>query len=83
MRMVCMSTSGDIATGMRLSGVETFVIKDFEKAKQKMNELCKDENVGILGLTEDIYENLSREIKEYTKINNLPLIVELPNTKRI
>ena len=37
MRMVCISNSNDITVGLRLSGVQSFFIKDEEEIKNKKN----------------------------------------------
>ncbi len=81
MRMVCISNSNDITVGLRLAGVQSFFIKDEQKIKSKIRELAQDSDVGILNVTESIYEIARDEIEEISNTQNLPLIVTIPNTK--
>ena len=81
MRMVCISNSNDITVGLRLSGVQSFFIKDEEEIKNKIKEVSEDEDVGILNVTESVYEIAKDELDEIKNTKNLPLIVKIPNTK--
>lgn len=81
MRMVCISNNNDITVGLRLAGVQSFFIRDEEKIKSKIKEIAKDSNVGILNVTESIYEIAKKELEEISNTQNLPLIVKIPNTK--
>ena len=81
MRMVCISNSNDITVGLRLSGVQSFFIKDEEEIKNKIKEVSEDEDVGILNVTESVYEIAKDELDEIQNTRNLPLIVKIPNTK--
>lgn len=81
MRMVCISRSNDIAIGLRLAGVQSFLIKDEKEIKDKIRELSKDANVGIINVTEDVYEIAKAELNSISKTQDLPLIVKIPNSK--
>lgn len=81
MRMVCISHSNDITVGLRLSGVQSFFIRDPFEIKSKIKEIAKDSNVGILNVTEVVYEIAKKELEEISSSQNLPLIVKIPNTK--
>lgn len=81
MRMVCISNSNDITVGLRLSGVQSFFIKDEQKIKAKIKEIAQDSEVGILNVTESIYEIAKEELEQIQNTQNLPLIVKIPNTK--
>lgn len=81
MRMVCISRSNDIAIGLRLAGIQSFFIKDENKIKEKIAELSKDADVGILNVTEEVYEIAKLELEKISKRQNLPLIVKIPNSK--
>ncbi len=81
MRMVCISRSNDIAIGLRLAGVQSFFIKDENKIKEKIAELSKDADVGILNVTEEVYEIAKIELEKISKEQELPLVVKIPNSK--
>ena len=67
MRMVCISRSNDIAIGMRLAGIQSFFIRNENEIKEKIKELSKDKDVGIINVTEEVYEIAKNELE---KISN-------------
>ena len=81
MRMVCISKKKDIAVGLRLAGVQSFAIKDNDEIRKKVRELAKDENVGIINVTEEVYEAIKDELDKISETQELPLIVMIPNSK--
>lgn len=81
MRMVCISRSNDIAIGLRLAGVQSFFIKDEERIKEKVKELSKDADVGIINVTEEVYEIAKLELEKISKEQKLPLVVRIPDSK--
>ena len=81
MRMVCISKEHDITVGLRLSGVQSFSMIDDIDIINKIKELSKDENVGIINVTEEVYEIAKNEIEEILENQDLPLIVKIPNSK--
>lgn len=81
MRMVCISRSNDIAIGLRLAGVQSFFIRDENKIKEKIAELSKDADVGILNVTEEVYEIAKSELDAISRTQDLPLVVKIPNSK--
>lgn len=80
MRMVCISKSNDIAIGLRLAGVQSFFIRDDIEIKNKIKELSKDSNVGIINVTGEVYEIAKEELDEISNNQDLPLIVKIPNS---
>lgn len=81
MRMVCISKSNDIAVGLRLAGVQSFFIRDDRKIKEKIQELSTDTDIGIINVTEEVYEIAKEELEKISSTKELPLIVKIPNTK--
>ena len=80
MRMVCVSNEHDIATGLRLAGVQSFSISQEEEIKNKIIELSKDSDVGIINVTEKVYDITKKEIENIIENQELPLIVKIPNS---
>lgn len=80
MRMVCISKSLDISVGLRLAGVESFFIKDNNQIKNKIIELSKDSDIGIINVTEEVYKIAEKELNEISNKQDLPLIVTIPNS---
>lgn len=81
MRMVCISKNNDIAVGLRLAGVQSFFIRDDIEIKEKIKELAVDDNVGIINVTEEVYEIAKEELESISNSKDLPLIIKIPNTK--
>lgn len=81
MRMVCISKEHDIAVGLRLAGVQSFSIRDNEEIKNKIIELSNDDDVGIINVTEEVYDIARYEIEKVLEEHDLPLIVKIPNSK--
>ena len=81
MRMVCISRSNDIAIGMRLAGIQSFFIRGENEIKEKIRELSKDKDVGIINVTEEVYEIAKNELEKISNEQELPLVAKIPNTK--
>ena len=79
--MVCISRSNDIAIGMRLAGIQSFFIRGENEIKEKIRELSKDKDVGIINVTEEVYEIAKNELEKISNEQELPLVVKIPNTK--
>lgn len=81
MRMVCISRNNDIGVGLRFAGIQTFIIDEAENIVIKLKDLIKDEDVGIINVTEDVYNLCHEEIDKITQKKDFPLIIKIPNTK--
>lgn len=81
MRMVCISKEHDIGVGLRLAGIQSFTISQDEEIKNKIIELSKDPDVGIINVTEEVYDIAKDEINSIIENQELPLISRIPNTK--
>ena len=70
----------DTATGLRLAGVkELFIPEDNELSL--WNQIKEREDIGILFVTEEIVRALNKHLKDYRIINNVPIIIEIPDKK--
>ena len=47
MKMVCISKSNDIAVGLRLAGVDSYVIRKDEDILRKIDELSLIEDIAV------------------------------------
>ena len=56
MKMYCISQDIDTAVGLRLTGIETTVVSEKEKIDSEIDQVLQDQNVGVLIVTEAIYE---------------------------
>lgn len=82
MKMVCISKSNDIAVGLRLAGVESYIIRDNNEILKKIDEILLLDDIAIINVTEDVYEIAKEKLDEITKKMELPLILIIPNTKK-
>lgn len=77
MKMFCISDDLDIAVGLKLTGIKTVILDEKSKIDEKIDEIVKDDSIGILIITNNIYQ-ISNEKIDYIKNNRkLPLIVQI------
>lgn len=71
-------------TGFMLSGVEGYVAESPPQALQKIGELSRRDDVGLLVVSDDISEPIREELNNIRVKNPIPVIYELPgpNSKR-
>lgn len=77
MKMFCISQDVETAVGLRLTGIETAVAEGKEEADSKVEQVLKDEKVGILIVTEAIYEMSKAKLDEVQRTRKLPLVVQI------
>ncbi len=77
MKMFCISDDLDIAVGLKLTGIKSVILDEKSKIDEKIDEIVKDDSIGILIITNNIYQ-ISNEKIDYIKNNRkLPLIVQI------
>lgn len=77
MKMFCISDSLETALGLKLSGVESSVLKDKEKIDKKIDEILENPEIGILVVTEDVYKISIEKFEDIKKHRRIPLIVKI------
>lgn len=68
-------------TGFRLAGVKDAYEVEAGRAAGVLKELFKDENIGLIIISERIAEQIRRDIDRLTEGKVTPLIVEIPDKK--
>lgn len=76
--MVGITTSNDLAVGLRLAGAECFVMKTPDAIKEKVKEIAKDPEVGVLNVTKKVYDLAKEELDKISNTQDLPLVVTIP-----
>jgi len=66
----------EFAVGFRLSGIDCKILKD-DNLLKKIEEIAKDSNIGIIIVTDSLYQKSQKEINEFRRKNKFPLIVNL------
>ena len=75
MKMYCISQDIDTAVGLRLTGIETTVVSEKEKIDSEIDQVLQDQNVGVLIVTEAIYEMAKTKLEGIRQNTKLPLVV--------
>lgn len=78
------SVVGDLTTitGFRLAGVkDAYEVEEPSKAVSVLKELLKDENMGLIIISEKIADKLREDLKRLTEGRFTPLVVEIPDKK--
>ena len=78
MKMFCISDTLDISLGLRLSGIEYVILEKRDEVLEKLDELLKDKDYGIIILTDEIYKLVSDKIEILEKKKNIPLYIKIP-----
>lgn len=77
MKILGISNNRDTAIGLKLGGIDTIIIKQSQEVKEKIEQITANENIGILVITNEIYEMASKEIDNIIYNRKLPLIVKI------
>ena len=79
MRMFLISDNVDTKTGMRLAGIDGFVVHERDEVKHALKEALSDPEIGLVLITEKLAELISGEIYKLKLSYRTPLIVEIPD----
>lgn len=79
MKMYLISDNVDTLTGMRLAGVEGEVAHGRKEAKEAVEKILEDKNLGILLLTEKLSFEIPELVDEIKLNRKQPLLVEIPD----
>ncbi len=84
MRKVVIFADIDSADGFRMAGVETFEGNDnVAQNKQILMRLVNDDDIGIVGVTEDIINGIDEGTRAKIERLERPIMVTLPTTKQL
>lgn len=81
MKSFLISDNRDTWVGMRLTGVNGVLVRDRENALKAIKDAMKDEEIGILILTERVVDMVSSEVMELKLKCKTPLIIEIPDRR--
>ncbi|HBV67026.1 MAG TPA: ATP synthase subunit F, partial [Clostridiales bacterium] len=76
MRSYLISDNMDTWVGLRLAGIDGIIVNDRENALKEMKTAVKNQDIGILILTEKIVDMIKDEYLEYKLKSKTPLIIE-------
>ena len=70
----------DTAVGLRLAGVQELYVPNGD-ADALWKNLSERDDIGVVFITEQVAEDIEKQLKEYRLRNALPIIVEIPDKK--
>lgn len=79
MRTMLISDNNDTLVGMRLGGVKSVLAGNREEVLQAIEFALSKEEIGILIVTERVFEMAKAELLEIRMNRRTPLIVEIPD----
>lgn len=82
MKILGITHRKELAIGFRLCGIEVIHLEQKEDIIRCIEEIKNRKDVGILVITDTIYNMLKQEIDNIRENVKLPLIVQIPNVER-
>lgn len=79
MKMYLISDNVDTYTGMRLAGVDGIVVHEKDELHEALQNVLKDDSVGIVLLTEKFGREFPDIIDEFRLERKMPLLIEIPD----
>lgn len=77
MKIFCISDSLETAVGLKLSGVESSILDDKEKIDNKIDDILQNPEIGILVVTDNVYNMSKEKLDEIKEFRRIPLIVKI------
>ena len=74
MKIFCLTDDQELEVGLKLAGCDAISLKETNEIKEKIDEIIKNPNIGILVINQGIYNKLKDQIDKIREINKLPLI---------
>lgn len=79
MRTMLISDNNDTLVGMRLGGVKSVLASNREEVIEAIEFALSKEEVGILIVTERVFDMAKAELLDIRMNRRIPLIVEIPD----
>ena len=79
MKSYLISDNMDTFVGMKMAGIESIILHEREEIIKKIEELRKDEEIGIIIVTEKIALLIPDEVSKIKLSKERPLLIEIPD----
>lgn len=77
MKMYCISDNMDTAVGLKLTGIDAVVVQEKEEIEIEVKKVLENETIGILIVTDKIYELAQERLEEIRQKRKMPLLVKI------
>lgn len=79
MRAFMISDNIDTFVGLKFAGIDSIVLHSREELIEKLEELKKNKDIGIIILTEKAAALAEDKVREIKLSKSIPLVVEIPD----
>lgn len=79
MKSFLISDNKDTIVGLRLAGIEGVLAQSKEEIKSSFREAIENRNIGIILLTETVFEQIKDRVLEQKISGDTPLITTIPD----
>ncbi len=77
MKILGISDNRDTAVGLKLGGIDTVIMKNNKEIIEKIHQITENKQVGILVITNKIYEMAKKEFDNIIFNSKFPLVVRI------
>lgn len=78
MKSFLISDNNDTIIGLRLAGIEGVLANTKEEIEKHFNRAINDPEIGIIIITENIFEKIKQEVLEFKQKGSTQLITTIP-----
>lgn len=79
MKFHLITDNTDTATGLRLAGIEYTLLENPTECEKALKSAISDSEIGIILITQGLYDKCADTVDEIKKTVSLPLITEIPD----
>ena len=74
MKIYCITENNDLEIGLKLAGCEGITLQENDNVEEKIDEVVKNKEIGILGVSKGIYNKAKEKIDDIRINRKMPLI---------
>ena len=74
MKIYCITENNDLEIGLKLAGCEGITLQDNDTVEEKIDEVVKTNEIGILVVSKEIYNKAKEKIDGIITNKKLPLV---------
>ncbi|MCR3956987.1 MAG: V-type ATP synthase subunit F [Gudongella sp.] len=79
MKSILISDNKDTIIGMRLASIDGVLAQTREEILLRFNEAVEDDKIGIIIVTENIFDEITDEVLELKRSGSKQLVVTIPD----